>query len=198
MTTCLLADDHEALRIAVNSYLTVAGYDVIGPAVDGKDAIDAAGATHPDVAVVDYRMPRASGAALLEALAAASPETRIVVYTADADDKVAREAFDAGAAAVVLKEAPLADLGRALQTVLAGATYLDPTLAPDPSKPTLTERELEVLSLLAEGLPHEAIGERLGIGSETVRTHLRMACGRLGATTRTQAVASALRAGLIT
>ncbi|HEY3802651.1 MAG TPA: response regulator transcription factor [Kofleriaceae bacterium] len=198
MTTCLLADDHEALRIAISSYLTAAGYDVIGPAVDGKDAIEIAGVCTPDVAVVDYRMPRASGAALVRALGAASPVTRIVVYTADADTDLAREALDAGAAAVVLKQAPLADLGRALQTVLAGMTYLDPTLAPDASTPRLTERELEVLRLLADGLQHEAIGERLGIGSETVRTHLRKACGRLGAATRTHAVASALRAGLIT
>lgn len=198
MTTCLLADDHEALRIAVNSYLAAAGYEIVGPAADGKEALELAGATRPDVAVVDYRMPRASGAPLVEALAATSPATRIVVYTADADAKIAREAFDAGAAAVVLKEAPLTDLGRALQVVLGGGTYLDPTLVLGGPTPALTERELAVLRLLAEGLQHEAIGERLGIGAETVRTHLRKACVRLGAATRTQAVASALRAGLIT
>jgi DNA-binding CsgD family transcriptional regulator len=82
--------------------------------------------------------------------------------------------------------------------VEAGGTYVDPTLAVLlPSGTRLTERELDVLRLLAEGLRQEEIGRRLGIGPETVRTHLRKACARLGAATRTQAVAAALRQGLI-
>ena len=98
----------------------------------------------------------------------------------------------------MLKEAPLADLVRALEAALAGGSYLDPALQRDgvPSG-KLTARELDVLRLLAEGLQHEEIGRRLGISSETVRTHLRKASDRLGATTRTQAVATALRLGLI-
>jgi DNA-binding NarL/FixJ family response regulator len=133
-------------------------------------------------------------------LVAASPETRVVVYTADADETVARAVLDAGAVALVLKEAPLADLVRALEAALAGRSYLDPALATTTSRAgtALTQRELDVLGLLAEGLQHEEIGRRLGISSETVRTHLRKASDRLGAATRTQAVATALRLGLIT
>jgi DNA-binding NarL/FixJ family response regulator len=98
----------------------------------------------------------------------------------------------------VLKEAPLTDLTRALEAVLAGGTYLDPALAQrDPRSARLTAREREVLELLAEGIGHEEIGKQLGIGAETVRTHLRKACERLGAATRTEAVATALRLGLI-
>jgi DNA-binding NarL/FixJ family response regulator len=122
---------------------------------------------------------------------------RVAVYTADADERVVSAALAAGADAVVLKEAPLPDLIRALEAALDGRTYVDPALAPLGGAPELRPRELDVLRLLADGLSHEAIGERLEITAETVRSHVRKASARLGASTRTQAVASALRLGLI-
>ena len=195
---CLIADDHPALTSAVASYLSENGFDVVGPAPDGRRAVALAAEQRPDVALVDYRMPRLSGPELVRALREASPETPIVVYTADGDERLAREVLDAGAVALVLKEAPLADLVRALEAALGGRSYLDPALARNPVPGgKLTQRELDVLGLLAEGLQHEEIGRRLGISSETVRTHLRKASDRLGASTRTQAVATALRLGLI-
>jgi DNA-binding NarL/FixJ family response regulator len=195
---CLLADDHPALTAAVSAFLADSGFDVLGPAPDGRRAVLLAEAERPELALVDFRMPRLSGMELVAALREASPDTRIVVYTADADEAIARDVLEAGAVALVLKEAPLADLVRALEAALAGGSYLDPALA-RPAAPgkALTQRELDVLALLAEGLQHEEIGRRLGISSETVRTHLRKACDRLGADTRTQAVATALRQGLI-
>jgi DNA-binding NarL/FixJ family response regulator len=201
-TRCLLADDHPALLIAVSELLTRNGYEVVGPASDGPRAVAALEAERPEVALVDYRMPRLSGAELIARLAAASPETALVVYTAEGDETVVVDALGAGARAVVLKEAPLPDLIRALEAALAGRTYVDPALASsaltgNASGPVLRPRELDVLRLLAEGLSHEAIGERLEITAETVRSHVRKASTRLGATTRTQAVASALRLGLI-
>lgn len=196
--SCLLADDHPALCAAVSAYLAEAGFEVVGPVADGRRALELAREATPELAVVDYRMPRLAGAELVRELQDASPETRIVVYTADADETTARAAFDAGASGLVLKEAPLADLVRALESVHAGRSYLDPAVMADGGATRrLTARELEVLTLLAEGLQHEEIGNRLGISSETVRTHLRKACDRLGAATRTQAVATALRQGLI-
>jgi DNA-binding NarL/FixJ family response regulator len=195
---CLVADDHPALTSAVSSYLAENGFAVVGPASDGRRAVALTEEARPDLALVDYRMPRLAGEELVRALVAASPETRVVVYTADADEKVARAVLEAGAVALVLKEAPLADLVRALEAALAGRSYLDPALATTTRAGTaLTQRELDVLGLLAEGLQHEEIGRRLGISSETVRTHLRKASDRLGAATRTQAVATALRLGLI-
>ena len=195
---CLVADDHPALTSAISSYLSENGFEVVGPASDGPRAVALITAEKPDVALVDYRMPRLSGADLVRALREASPKTPIVVYTADGDERLAREVLDAGAIALVLKEAPLADLVRALEAALNGSSYLDPALAKNPSRSgKLTQRELDVLGLLAEGLQHEEIGRRLGISSETVRTHLRKASDRLGASTRTQAVATALRLGLI-
>jgi DNA-binding NarL/FixJ family response regulator len=196
---CMIADDHPALTSAVSSYLSENGFEVVGSASDGRRAVALITAEKPDLALVDYRMPRLSGADLVRALREASPETRIVVYTADGDERLAREVLDAGAIALVLKEAPLADLVRALEAALNGSSYLDPALAKNPAPGRkLTQRELDVLGLLAEGLQHEEIGRRLGISSETVRTHLRKASDRLGASTRTQAVATALRLGLIT
>jgi len=194
---CLLADDHPALTAAISSYLAEHGFAVVGPAADGRSAVRLAEAEQPELALVDFRMPRLSGLDLVTALREASPATRVVVYTADADEQLAQDVLAAGAAALVLKEAPLADLVRALDAALRGASYLDPALAKAGSTGSLTRRELDVLVLLAEGLQHEEIGRRLGISSETVRTHLRKACDRLGATTRTQAVATALRLGLI-
>jgi DNA-binding NarL/FixJ family response regulator len=195
---CLIADDHPALTSAVSSYLADNGFEIVGPAPDGRRAVLLAAESKPDLALVDYRMPRLMGTELIAALREASPETRICVYTADGDEKLATEVLEAGAVALILKEAPLADLVRALEAALAGGSYLDPALtrSGQPGK-ALTPREVEVLGLLAEGLQHEEIGRRLGISSETVRTHLRKACDRLGASTRTQAVATALRQGLI-
>lgn len=195
---CLVADDHPALLSAVTSYLAENGFEVVGPANDGRRAVALAAETKPELALVDYRMPRLSGIDLVRQIKEVSPDTVIAVYTADADQQMARDVMEAGAVALVLKEAPLADLVRALEAALAGGSYLDPALQRDgvPSG-KLTARELDVLRLLAEGLQHEEIGRRLGISSETVRTHLRKASDRLGATTRTQAVATALRLGLI-
>lgn len=196
--TCLVADDHPALTSAVSSYLADNGFDIVGTAPDGRRALALAEVEQPELALLDYRMPRLAGLDLIAALREVSPDTRICIYTADGDEKLATEVLAAGAAALVLKEAPLADLVRALEAALAGGSYLDPAVKrTETGGGKLTQRELDVLGLLAEGMQHEEIGRRLGISSETVRTHLRKACDRLGAATRTQAVAMALRHGLI-
>src|SRR5688572_5675392 len=200
---CIVADDHPALVSAVVDLLEEHGYDVAATAHDGTAALAAAAQHEPDLALVDYRMPRLSGGELVRRLRKACPQTRVAVYTAEADPRVVTEVLDAGAQAVVLKESPLGDLVRALDSVLSGRPYVDAALASiaiagrNTVAPALTPRELEVLELLAEGLSHEAIAQRLDIGSETVRTHARKAAGRLGAKTRTQAVASAIRLRLI-
>ena len=201
-TRCVLVDDHPALLHVLTSTLTADDLDVCATANDGRRAVEAVQEHAPDVVVADYRLPSLSGAELVAAIREVAPQAQVVVYTADADRTVCADALAAGARGIVLKDAPLADLRRAIDTVLTGQTYLDPTLAAlaladRPSGPTLTPREVDVLTLLAEGLSHEEIGARLDIGTETVRTHVRKATERLGAATRTQAVALALRRGLI-
>ncbi len=174
-------------------------------ASNGEAALTAATELEPALALVDYHMPRLSGGELVRRLLEACPERRVAVYTAEADARVVTEVLDAGAQAVVLKDSPLGDLVRALDSVLDGRPYVDAALASAAidgrikavGAPALTSREVEVLELLAEGMSHQAIADRLEIGAETVRTHARKAAGRLGAKTRTQAVASAIRLRLI-
>jgi DNA-binding NarL/FixJ family response regulator len=200
---CLLADDHPALVVALSDFLETNGIEVAAIARDGAEAVELAASEAPDVALVDYRMPRLAGRELVERIRAEAPGTKVVVYTAEMGESIAREALGAGASGIVLKEAPLVDLLRALESALADRTYVDPALAglallnPRSGRMLLTARECQVLELLAEGLSHEEIGGRLGISGETVRTHLQKASERLGAGTRTQAVATALRLGFI-
>lgn len=199
---CIVADDHPALLQAVSEFLGDSGFEVAGCAPDGVRTVALAQDTYPNAAVIDFRMPRLAGVELIAELREAAPDTRVVVYTADADETVVRAALGAGASAILLKESPLPDLVRALEAALSGSMYIDPALAgfavgAEPSRPTLTERESEVLLRLAEGLSHGEIGAQLSISAETVRTHVRKACHRLGAATRTQAVAKALRLGLL-
>jgi DNA-binding NarL/FixJ family response regulator len=197
---CLVADDHPALVAAVTDFLENHGFEVVGQARDGLAAVASVKETRPDVALVDYRMPYLEGAELLAQLRESAPEMLIAVYTADSDQSIVGVVFEAGAHALILKDAPLADLGQALEAICAGRRYVDPALARVAlgagPKPALTPRESEVLAHVADGLSHDEIGRRLSISPETVRTHVRKACERLNARTRTHAVATALRLGL--
>jgi two-component system nitrate/nitrite response regulator NarL len=200
---CLLADDHPALVVAIADFLEANGVEVVAVAPNGEEAVRLATEHEPDAALVDFRMPKLAGGELVKRLREAAPETTVVVYTAEADGHVADEVLRAGASGVVLKEAPLVDVLRALETTVGGRMYVDPALAaqallhPRDGGVRLTDRERDVLVHLAEGLSHDEIGKQLGISGETVRTHVQKACERLGAGTRTQAVATALRLGLI-
>ena len=199
---CLVADDHPALVAAVSDFLENEGFEIVGRARDGLTAVASARETSPDVALVDYRMPHLEGAELLEELRVSAPEMLIAVYTADADQSIVGVVFEAGAHALILKDAPLTDLGHALEAICSGRRYIDPALArgaltSTTSKPALTPREAEVLAHVADGLSHDEIGRRLSISPETVRTHVRKAMTKLEADTRTQAVATALRQSLI-
>ena len=203
MTRCLVADDHPAMVEAVCEVLAEHGIEVTGRARDGDEALTKIEARKPDVAVVDLRMPRLSGVEIARRAARSAPETGVILYTAYGERALLTEALDAGARGFVLKEAPLDDLVRAVETVAAGGTYVDPVLAgvlastSAEDVPSLTQRERDVLRLLADGLSNEEIGKRLFISPETVRTHIRKAMDKLDADTRTQAVAKALRQSLI-
>lgn len=202
--SCVVADDHPAMVEAVCDVLGSHGVAVVGRAADGDEALAKIQARQPDTALVDLRMPGLSGIELAANVKGVAPETGVIVYSAYGQGAVLIEALDAGASGFVLKEAPLTDLLRAIQTVAAGGVYVDPVLAGShanaaavDSLPTLTRRERSVLRLLADGHSNEQIGEQLFISAETVRTHVRKITTKLGARTRTQAVAIALRHSLI-
>lgn len=198
--SCLVADDHPAVLEAVSEYLEGAGIRVAGRARDGEEALAKIEALRPAIALVDLRMPKVSG---IEIARRAGADTAVVLYTGYGDRAQLSEALDAGARGFVLKEAPMDDLVRAITAVAGGDVYVDPVLAGAVAGALaapageLTQREREVLRLLAEGLSNEEIGKRLFISPETVRTHVRKAMEKLGAGTRTQAVALAIRRSLI-
>jgi DNA-binding NarL/FixJ family response regulator len=201
--SCLVADDHPAVLEAVCEFLEAGGITVVGRARDGEEALEKLELRRPAVALVDVRMPRVGGIELARRAARSTPDTAILLYTGYGDRALLTEALDAGVRGFVLKEAPMEDLVRAIETVAAGGSYVDPVLAGTLAAasvetiPQLTQREREVLRLLADGLTNEEMGKRLFISAETVRTHIRKAMAKLDADTRTQAVAKALRQHVI-
>jgi DNA-binding NarL/FixJ family response regulator len=201
---CLVADDHPAMLRAVTEILQRSGLQVIAEAVDGEEALAKIEQRKPDVALVDIRMPRMSGVEVARRAARSTPDTAVILYSGYGDKALLVEALDAGVRGFVLKEAPLVDLHRAMEIVAAGGTYVDPVLAGSLATaevaqklPALTQRERDVLRLLANGQSNEEIGKSLFISPETVRTHVRKAMDKLEADTRTEAVAKALRQKLI-
>jgi DNA-binding NarL/FixJ family response regulator len=202
--TCVVADDHPAVLEAVAEFLVQAGIEVIARTRDGEEALEKIEQRKPQVALVDVRMPKLGGIELTRRAQRSTPDTSILLYTGYGDRALLTEALDAGVRGFVLKEAPMDDLLRAVRSVATGGTYVDPVLAGTLAAfsignklPELTQREREVLRLLADGLANEEIGKRLFISAETVRTHVRKAMAKLDADTRTQAVARALRDHLI-
>jgi DNA-binding NarL/FixJ family response regulator len=199
--TCIIADDHPAVVKGVKEYLTAQGIHVLGDARLGDAALALIEQTRPNMAIVDLRRPGLSGVQVTQR---STELTSVIFYTAHGERALVTEALDAGARGFVLKEAPLSELLRAVQTVAAGGIYVDPpvaglllgTAAVD-EQLKLTKRERDTLRLLADGLTNDEIGKRLTISSETVRTHLHKAMTKLQADTRTQAVATALRRSLI-
>jgi DNA-binding NarL/FixJ family response regulator len=201
--TAVVADDHPAVLEAVGDYLQKRGVDVIGRALDGEEALELVRRRKPRVVLADLRMPRLGGIELARRLRDERDETPVLLYSGYGDRALLMEALDVGVRGFLLKEAPLDDLVRAVEAVADGGTYVDPVLAGalaasmGSQMPQLTQRERDVLRLLADGLANEEIGKQLFISAETVRTHLRKAMDKLGAETRTQAVAQALREHLI-
>jgi DNA-binding NarL/FixJ family response regulator len=202
--TGVVADDHPAMLEAMSACLEEEGVEVVGRAIDGDETLELLEQHRPTLALVDVRMPRGSGVEVARRAAQAAPETAILLYTAFAERATLMEAFDLGVRGFVLKEAPVPELARAVRTVIEGGTYVDPALASilvrssaSERIPVLSDRERDILRLVADGLSNGQIGAKLYISPETVRTHLRNAMTKLDADNRTHAVASALRASII-
>ena len=206
MIRCVVADDHPAVLDALLRFLAFEDdIEVVGHSREGERAIRLITQHQPDVALLDIRMPGLSGIEIARRLVEQRSSTGIILYTGSAERGLVLESLDIGVRGFVLKEAPLDDLVRALRTVAAGQTYVDPALAhiitgPGGADklPALTKREREILRLLADGMRNEQVGRELSISPLTVRTHVKHAMQKLEADTRTQAVASALRQSLIT
>ena len=202
--TCVVADDHPPILDCLTRYLAAAGFDVLATAPDGARALEAVTSLGPVVCIADVRMPKLDGLELAREIAKVAPQTAVLLYSGVSDRGLASEALDAGAHGFALKDAPLEDLGRAIDTVASGGLYIDPVLAAalasnrrtDTHK-ALSEREREVLRMLAEGGSYAEIGSTLYLSPDTIRAHSQRAMAKLGARTRTQAVAVALRDGIV-
>ena len=201
--TCVVADDHPPVLESVSRFLELQGFRIVGRAGDGDEAVALVESQRPALALLDLRMPGLPGAAVIRRVARTTPQTSCVVYSGFGDSALLDEVLDAGARGYVLKDAPLDTLVRALGTVSGGRMYIDPGLADALIRATpahdlgLTPRERDVLRLLADGHSNESIGRELFISPDTARTQLGTAMAKLGVSTRTQAVAAALRHELI-
>jgi DNA-binding NarL/FixJ family response regulator len=205
MIRVLLAEDHgtvrEGLRLLVNSQPDM---QVVGEVGDGHAAIEGVGALKPDVVILDLSMPGLSGLAAARAVKRSGAASAIVALTRHDDEPFVRELFEAGAAAYVLKQSASAELLRAIRIAAAGGRYLDPALPPAdasrdprrrPSTPRATEREIEVLRLIACGHSNREIGAALEISVKTVEVHKANAMRKLGLRGRTDVVRYAMMSG---
>ena len=201
--TCLIADDHPAVIDSVSRYLTAHGVTMVEDASESDDALAKIERLKPDIALIDLKMPGVGGIEVIRRVGKTSPDTATIVYTGHAATATVDEALDAGTRGLVLKGAPLPDLVRAVEVVAGGSVYIDALLGAGLAMrrtngtPDLSARERDVLRLVSEGFTNEEIGNQLFISPETVRTHVRRAIAKLGARSRTQAVALAIRRELI-
>lgn len=203
------ADDHAVVLHGLQSLLdTASGVELVATAADGDAAVDGALRHRPDVVLLDLQMPGRSGSSAIKAICAAWPEARILVLTSFGDEDNIFAAIQAGALGYLLKDTSPDTLLAAIRDVASGVSHLQPAIAlkliqalhqPSPLPPTtdpLTEREVDVLQLVARGLPNRDIGEMLFISERTVRTHISNILAKLHLANRTQAALYALREGL--
>lgn len=205
LITCLVGDDHEALRKGVVGLLDgEQDMRVVGQAGTGPDTLSIAERRRPDVTVVDLRMPEMDGVEFCRAVGDRALATSIVIYTGFDELEALDMALDAGARGYVLKSGPPHELVRAIRMVRDGHQYIDPALAAGllqrrgaRAAAVLSGRETEVLQLLADGRTTEDAGRELYLSPATVRTYTENAMHKLEARNRVEAVAKALRMGLV-
>ena len=205
----LIVDDHGIVRKGLNVLLaTEKDIKVVGEAQDGLEAVEKAGSMKPDVVLMDLVMPKMDGIEATRKITEANPKAKILVLTSFAADDKVFPAVKAGALGYLLKDSSPEDLLEAIHRVHRGEPSLEPAIArrvlqeishPGKEKPTsdpLTERELEVLRLIAQGLSNKEIASKIFIAEWTVRTHVSNILGKLQLASRTQAALYALRSGL--
>lgn len=205
-----LCDDHAVVRSGLRHILEAEGdFEVVGEAGSAAAAVEVAGEVRPDVFVMDLGLPDRSGIAATADVCAVSPATRVLVLTVHDDVAYLRRAFDAGAAGYLVKEAADVDLVQAVRQVAAGKQYVHPTLGAallSPDAPTarpagpggeLSEREVEVLTLIANGLTNSEIAKQLYVSVRTVETHRAHIHQKLNLRTRAELVSVAREAGLL-
>lgn len=205
----LIVDDHAIVREGQRALIdTEPGMQVLGEAKDGVEAVEMANALHPDVILLDLLMPRKGGIEAIEEIKAKDPDARILVLTSFSEDERVYDAIKAGATGYLLKDSLPREILAAIRKVHQGDVSMQPTIAKKlmrelqrasdlpPTEEPLTDREVEVIKLVAQGLPNQEIAEQLVISERTTRTHVTNILSKLHLANRTQAALYALREGL--
>ena len=205
----LIADDHAIVRKGIRALLSEAGgFEVVGEAGSGQEAVLLAQESGPDVILMDLLMPGMDGIEATRQITSRQPKTRILVLTSFAADNKVFPAIKAGAAGYLLKDSSPDELVRAIRQVHRGEPSLHPTIARkllqevarpaelQPAPEALTDREMTVLRLIAQGLSNQEIADRLAVSEPTVRAHVSRILGKLHLASRTQAALYAVREGL--
>ncbi|GAC1322738.1 MAG: response regulator transcription factor [Thermoleophilaceae bacterium] len=204
-TRCLVVDDHTVVRHGLDLLLgEIDDLEVIGQVSSGEEAIEAVTELNPQVVVMDVRLPGIDGVSAVKRIHQTAPGVQFVMFSAYGDKRLLSDAIAAGARGYVMKGSPPEDLLRAIRSVAGGNAFVDPSLSPallisdgSPVDQALSEREREILQLLAEGLHTEEVARRIGLSIETVKSDTKRVIAKLDADTRTHAVAIALRLTLI-
>ena len=195
----LLVDDHAVVRMGLRAFFDLLpDIDVVGEAADGSEGVAMCRRLRPDVVLMDLLMPNMDGVTAIGRIKAELPETEIVTMTSFIEEEKVTAALEAGASGYVLKDAEAEEVAQAIRAAHAGEVHLDPQVArllaqrmrakkdPEPVEP-LTEREKDVMRLLAQGMSNKEIGARLFITERTARTYVSNILGKLGLASRTQA-----------
>ena len=206
----LVVDDHSLVRDGITSMLEAAGYTVVGQCGDGESAGSDALRLHPDVVLMDIAMPKMNGIDALRLIREAAPDIKVVILTISEDENTLIDAIQLGASGYMLKSSSGDEFLGCLKSLEYGelalnrstATHLIQSLMEvkngfkDERSP-LTERECEILQLVADGYSNKVIGQRLSVSENTVKYHIKKILQKLNAQNRTEAVAYAMRLGLL-
>ena len=201
-TRILLADDHQVVRMGLAAIIDAEDdMKLVGEASDGAEAVALTRKLAPDVVLMDLMMPQKDGASATAEILAANPDAKILVLTTFGESDEMKRAMEAGATGALIKDTPREELVAAIRKVADGQKVVSPeiahVLANRSERPQLSSRQLEVLGYVAKGLTSKAISSKMGITADCVNGHLRAIFAHLNATSRTEAVATAMRLGLI-
>ena len=204
-TRCLVVDDHSVLAEGLSVLLDDAeDLELVGRVESGEEAIEAVAELDPTVVLMDVRLPGIDGVSSVKRIHERSPGVKFVMFSGYGDKRLLSDAIAAGARGYVMKGSPPDDLLRAIRTVADGKAFVDPSLSPTllmtdgaATEQPLSEREREILQLLAEGCHTDEVARRIGLSVETVKSDTRRVIVKLQADTRTHAVAIALRQAII-
>ena len=198
----LLADDHLVVRMGLAAIIGIEkDFELAGEAGNGQDAVRLAAELDPDVIIMDLMMPKLDGVRATERILKENPNRKILILTTFGASEDIKRALDAGAIGAMVKDSAHAELIDAIRATARGERTLSPSiksqLKTSDATPTLTPRQIEILSYVAKGLNNREIAPLIGIGPDCVKAHLKTAFARLGATSRSEAVAIAVNSKMI-